>query len=153
MKQLIKSASVYSAELPATEHLERLAGEGKTPVLVARDGLLAGLIGLADTPRPDARAAVASLRAMGLDVVMLTGDNRRTAQAMAATLGIEHVLAEVLPQDKAAEVAHLQASNRGVIIVSLQPSRSRSMCSRRRKIAVLPSARLYARMPSNAPRP
>lgn len=101
----------------ASAHLERLADEGKTPVLVARDGQLVGVVGLADTPRPDARAVVASLRALGLDVVMLTGDNQRTAAAMARALGIERVLAEVLPHDKAAEVGRLQAAGRGVLMV------------------------------------
>ncbi|MDB5096101.1 MAG: actP [Cyanobacteria bacterium RYN_339] len=102
---------------PAAAALDRLAGEGKTPVLVAVDGRLAGIIAVADTPLPDARAAVARLRGLGLQVVMLTGDNRRTAEAVARTLGIERVLAEVLPHQKAEEVAKLQAAGHRVIMV------------------------------------
>jgi Cu+-exporting ATPase len=101
----------------ASQALDRLADEGKTPVLVAVDGRLAGIIALADTPRPDAREAVATLRKLGLEIIMITGDNTRTAKAMASSLGIERVLAEVLPQDKAAEVARLQAEGHQVIMV------------------------------------
>jgi Cu+-exporting ATPase len=113
--RIMKSVNVDIASAEAL--LERLADEGKTPVLVARDGRLAGVIALADLPLPDAKAAVATLRTMGLDVVMITGDNQRTALAMARKVGIERVLADVLPQDKAAEVAKLQAGGQSVIMV------------------------------------
>jgi Cu+-exporting ATPase len=88
---------------------DRLALEGKTPMFVAVDGRVAGLIGVADTLKPDAAAAVARLKGMGLQVLMLTGDNRRTAEAIAAQVGITRVLAEVLPEHKAEEVRRLQA--------------------------------------------
>jgi Cu+-exporting ATPase len=96
---------------------ERLAAEGKTTVLVAVDGKLAGVIGIADTVKPEATAAIARLRAMGLDIWMITGDNRRTAEAVARQVGIQHVLAEVLPDRKAAEVKSLQAAGKRVAMV------------------------------------
>jgi Cu+-exporting ATPase len=91
------------------EVADRLALEGKTPMYVAVDGRVEGLIGVADTLKPDAAAAVARLRAMGLEVLMLTGDNRRTAEAIARQVGITRVLAEVLPEHKAEEVRRLQS--------------------------------------------
>jgi Cu+-exporting ATPase len=90
------------------EDAERLAGEGKTPMYLALDGKAAGLIAVADTIKPDSVAAIAKLRALGLRVVMITGDNERTAQAIARQVGVDRVLAEVLPQDKAHEVQRLQ---------------------------------------------
>ncbi len=95
----------------------RLQAEGKTAVAVAADGEALGVIAVADTVKPTSRDAVASLKALGIDVVMLTGDNRRTAEAIAAQVGIARVLAEVLPQDKAGEVARLQAEGRVVAMV------------------------------------
>jgi Cu+-exporting ATPase len=96
---------------------EQLAGAGKTPMFVAVDGRGVGLVAVADTVKPDAAAAVAALRAQGLEVVMLTGDNERTAQAVARQVGIERVLAGVLPAGKAAEVKRLQAEGRRVAMV------------------------------------
>jgi len=95
----------------------RLAADGKTAMLVAVDGRPAGLVAVADTLKPDAAAAVAALRRLGLEVVMLTGDNRPTAEAIARQAGIGRVLAEVLPGDKAAEVRRLQAEGRRVGMV------------------------------------
>jgi P-type Cu+ transporter len=92
-----------------TERAEALAGEGKTPMFAAVDGRLAGIVAVADTIKPESREAVAALKAMGLEVVMITGDNRRTAQAVARQAGIERVMAEVLPEGKAREVRRLQA--------------------------------------------
>ena len=89
---------------------DRLAGEGKTAMLVAVDGAAAGIVAVADTLKPEAPAAVAALQAMGLSVHMLTGDNPRTAAAIAKQAGIDQVLAEVLPEHKAAEVQRLQAA-------------------------------------------
>ena len=89
-------------------HSEELAREGKTPVLVAVDGSPAGLVAVADTVKGESPEAVARLREMGLEVVMMTGDNHRTAEAIAKQLGIERVLAEVRPEDKANEVERLQ---------------------------------------------
>jgi Cu+-exporting ATPase len=99
------------------EGAEALAGDGKSPVFVAVDGWPAGLLGVADTLKPESRAAVRALRDMGIEVAMLTGDNARTAAAVARAAGIERVLAEVLPEQKAAEVKRLQAGGRVVAMV------------------------------------
>jgi P-type Cu2+ transporter len=96
---------------------DELAATGRTTVLVAVDGHPAGLIALADAPRPTAAAAVAALHEMGVQVVMLTGDNQATATRIAAPLGIDTVIAEVLPGDKAAQITHLQQDGRRVAMV------------------------------------
>jgi Cu+-exporting ATPase len=95
----------------------RLAAAGKTPVYVAVDGRLAGVLAIADPIRATSRDAVARLRGMGLAVVMLTGDDRRTAAAIAGAAGIERVIAELLPEGKVAEVARLQAAGEVVAMV------------------------------------
>lgn len=95
----------------------RLARDGKTPMYVAIDGQAAGIVAVADTLKPRSRDVVQALRRMGLDVVMLTGDNRVTAQAIAVQVGVEHFLAEVLPQHKADEVKKLQSGGRRVAMV------------------------------------
>jgi P-type Cu2+ transporter len=94
-----------------------LAGDGRTTVRVAIDGSAAAIIAIADTPRETAADAVAALKALGVRPVMLSGDSRATAQRIAAELGIEEVIAEVLPADKAATVAALQAQGRKVAMV------------------------------------
>ncbi|MFI5614240.1 heavy metal translocating P-type ATPase [Amycolatopsis sp. NPDC051903] len=94
-----------------------LAATGRTAVLAAVDGAAAGILGLADAPRDTSAAAVAELHALGIEVVMLTGDNQATAERIARRLGIDTVLADVLPGDKAAEVADLQAAGRRVAMV------------------------------------
>jgi Cu2+-exporting ATPase len=96
---------------------EELAAGGRTVVTVAVDGRAAALIAIADAPRPTAAAAVAALREAGVEVVMLTGDNEATAQRIAAQLGVGTVIAEVLPGDKAAKVAELQAAGHRVAMV------------------------------------
>ena len=96
---------------------ERLAGEGKTPMYVAIDGKAAGLIGVADTVKSDSKAAIAVLKKLGIEVVMLTGDNERTGRAIAREVGIDRVLAEVLPNDKAHEVQKLQLEGKSVGMV------------------------------------
>jgi Cu+-exporting ATPase len=96
---------------------ERLAGEGKTPMFVAVDHGAVGLVAVADTLKPESREAVGAFRRLGLEVAMITGDNRRTAQAIARQLGIERVLAEVLPHAKAEEVKRLQAEGETVAMV------------------------------------
>jgi Cu+-exporting ATPase len=99
------------------EEAERLSAEGKTPMFVAVDGAAAGIIAVADTLKPDAAEAVARLKALGLQVAMITGDNRRTAEAVARQLGIDRVLAEVLPDRKVEEVRRLQGEGRVVAMV------------------------------------
>lgn len=96
---------------------EELAAAGHTAVLVAVDGAAAAVIALADAPRPSSAAAVAALHELGVGVVMLTGDNRATAERIAADLGIDTVIAEVLPGDKADRVAELQRSGKKVAMV------------------------------------
>jgi Cu+-exporting ATPase len=96
---------------------EALAAEGKTVMYLAFAGRLGALIAAADVLKPEAPATVAALRALGLDVVMLTGDNRRTAEAIARQAGIDRVRAEVLPEDKAREVAGLRGEGRLVGMV------------------------------------
>ena len=91
------------------EEGERLAAQGKTPVFLGVDGALTGMIAVADTLKPHAREAVAAFRRLGLQVVMMSGDSRRTAEAIAREVGIDRVLAEVLPEEKASEVRKLQA--------------------------------------------
>ena len=102
---------------PARSVVERLAGEGKTAVLVARDGVVLGLIAVADTIQQGSAEAVAALRAQGLEVVMMTGDNSRSARAIARQVGIDHVLAEVLPDQKEERIRGLQADGRVVAMV------------------------------------
>jgi Cu2+-exporting ATPase len=96
---------------------ERLASAGKTPLFVAIDGRAAGVLAVADTIRPSAREALTRLRAQGIEVALLTGDNRRTAEADARELGIERVFAEVLPGEKADYVRQLQAEGKRVAMV------------------------------------
>ncbi len=96
---------------------KRLAGEGKTPMFVAVDGVAAGVVAVADRLKEHSREAVARLREMGLEVVMITGDNRRTAEAIGREIGIESVLAEVLPGDKAANVKRLREAGKVVAMV------------------------------------
>ena len=93
------------------------AGEGKTPVYLAVEGKAAGIIAIADTLKETSKEAVSALKGLGLEVMMLTGDNRRTAEAIAKLVGIEKVLAEVLPEDKAREVKRLQGQGLVVAFV------------------------------------
>jgi len=99
------------------ERASALSAQGKTPIFLAYDGRSIGLIAVADTLRPETFEGLAKLRSMNLDVVMLTGDNVQTAQAIARELGVEHVEAEVLPHDKAAVIKRLQAEGRIVAMV------------------------------------
>jgi Cu+-exporting ATPase len=112
---LMHERNVELGDLPTD--VARLQGEGKTAMIVAADGAALGVIAVADTVKESSAAAVAALRARGIEVAMLTGDNTRTAEAIAAQVGVDRVLAEVLPQDKAAEVQRLQAGGRVVAMV------------------------------------
>jgi P-type Cu+ transporter len=94
--------------------LERLSGEGKTPVLVAVDGEVAGVVAVADTIREEAREAVDGLQKMGLEVAMITGDNEISARSVAHELGIDRVLADVMPDGKSGEIEKLQ--NEGEVV-------------------------------------
>ncbi|WP_343576762.1 copper-translocating P-type ATPase [Mycobacterium sp.] len=108
-------------DLDLPEHLAAAALEleeqGRTAVFVGRDGLVVGVLAVADTVKDDAAAVVGRLRAMGLDVAMITGDNSRTAAAIAAQVGIDRVLAEVLPADKVTAIQALQDEGRVVAMV------------------------------------
>ena len=96
---------------------DAMAAEGRTVVVVAVDGRVTAVIGVSDTPRPTARAAVEALQRQGVDVVMLTGDNQATAERIAHELGIRKVMAEVLPADKAARIVELQQTGSKVAMV------------------------------------
>ncbi|MEU4681678.1 heavy metal translocating P-type ATPase [Streptomyces xinghaiensis] len=102
---------------PMAARREELAATGRTVVIVCVDGRAAGLIGIADAPRETSAAAVRELHDLGVEVVMLTGDNRATAERIARRLGIDTVIAEVLPRDKAARIAELQRGGRKVAMV------------------------------------
>ena len=98
-------------------HVTTLTINGETPLIIARDGVLLGVIGVADRVKPEARQAIAELKSLGIEPVMLTGDNRRTAEAVARQIGIDNVVAEVLPADKADVVARFQSDGRRVGMV------------------------------------
>lgn len=113
--KLLSERGVETSELES--EADKLYGQGKTAVFVAVEGKSAGLIAVADTIKPTAKLAVERLRRMGLEVVMITGDNARTAEAVATEIGISSVLANVLPGDKASRVTSLQAEGRKVAMV------------------------------------
>ncbi len=92
-----------------------LAGDGKTPMYVVVDGRLGGVVAVADQIKPESRAAISSLKRLGLEVIMMTGDNRRTAEAVAKQVGIARVLAEVSPGAKAGEIKRLQQDEKKIV--------------------------------------
>jgi Cu+-exporting ATPase len=96
---------------------ENLANDGKTPMFIAVDGIASGIIAVADTVKEDSKESIAALHKMGIEVVMITGDNLRTANAIAKQVGVDRVLAEVLPEDKAHNVHLLQAEGKKVAMV------------------------------------
>jgi Cu+-exporting ATPase len=104
-------------EITLQEESNRLAEEGKTPMYVTIDNRLAGIIAVADIMKPSSKRAIDALHNMGIEVVMITGDNKRTAEAIAKQTGIDRVLAEVLPQDKADEIKKLQSEGKKVAMV------------------------------------
>jgi Cu+-exporting ATPase len=114
-RALLESAGIAVDELE--EPAARLAHQGATPLFVAIDFRLAGMLAVADTLKPESAEAVATLRALGLSVWMLTGDNRATASAIANQVGINNVLSEVLPGQKAEQVKALQQQGKVVAMV------------------------------------
>jgi len=114
-RAMMEEAGVKLADF--VSKAETLAEAGKTALYFADQEKVLGLIAVADTPKPTSAAAVAAFRKLGLDVVMLTGDNRRTADAIGRELGVTSVLAEVLPQDKEQKVKELQAAGKKVAMV------------------------------------
>ncbi|MDR4983649.1 heavy metal translocating P-type ATPase [Bacillus cereus] len=114
-RRLMKKFNIDIEEV--TKSMEELEREGKTAMLIAIDKKYAGIVAVSDTVKDTSKAAIARLKKMGLDVVMITGDNTQTAQAIAKQVGIDHVIAEVLPEGKAEEVKKLQASGKKVAMV------------------------------------
>ncbi|GHV94013.1 copper-translocating P-type ATPase [Spirochaetia bacterium] len=108
-RKLMDERGISLSELEADS--DRLAGEGKTPMYAALDGKIAGIVAVADVVKPSSKAAIESLHKMGIEVAMITGDNKKTAAAIAKQVGIDRVLSEVLPQDKSAEVKKLQGAD------------------------------------------
>ena len=114
-RRLLSTYGVEAAH--AYDAMSRLEEAGKTAMLVAIDGRYAGMVAVADTVKETSKAAVGRLKEMGIQVIMMTGDNERTARAIAAQVGIEHVRAEVLPEEKAEQVRKLQAEGKKVAMV------------------------------------
>ncbi|MFQ5428199.1 MAG: heavy metal translocating P-type ATPase [Thermodesulfobacteriota bacterium] len=114
-RSFMRERSVEIEEIEESE--KKLAEEGKTPIYAAIDGKAAGIVSVADRLKENSKEAVAALRRMGLDVVMITGDNSRTAHAIGREIGLTSVLAEVLPADKAREVKKLQEAGKKVAMV------------------------------------
>ena len=114
-RRLLGDAGIDAEPLEA--QAKRLEAEGKTAIFVAVDDRAAGVLAVADTVKPGSAEAIAELKKLGLEVVMITGDNRRTADAIGGQVGIDRVLAEVLPEDKALEVRHLQDEGKLVAMV------------------------------------
>jgi Cu+-exporting ATPase len=114
-KKLMDNRSIDLQELNSKSDI--LASEGKTPMYVAMENKLAGIIAVADVVKESSAKAIKKLQSMGIEVAMITGDNRKTAEAIAKQVGIDRVLAEVLPQDKSNEVKKLQAEGKKVCMV------------------------------------
>ncbi|HDR7253396.1 heavy metal translocating P-type ATPase [Bacillus pacificus] len=114
-RRLMKKFNIDIEEV--SKSMEELEREGKTAMLIAINKEYAGIVAVADTVKDTSKAAIARLKKMGLDVVMITGDNTQTAQAIAKQVGIDHVIAEVLPEGKAEEVKQLQAQGKKVAMV------------------------------------
>lgn len=114
-KKLMEDRKIDLKNLEATS--QKLAEEGKTPMYISIDGRISGIIAVADTVKNSSRRAIEKLHRMGIQTAMITGDNRKTAGAIAKQVGIDIVLAEVLPEDKANEVKKLQAEGKKVAMV------------------------------------
>ena len=114
-RKLIIENNISLESLEETSN--KLAAEGKTPMYVAIENKLIGIVAVADTVKENSKKAIEKLHSMGIEVAMITGDNKKTAEAIAKQVGIDRILAEVLPQDKANEVKKLQAENKKVAMV------------------------------------
>ncbi|MDC3418133.1 heavy metal translocating P-type ATPase [Aquibacillus salsiterrae] len=114
-KKLMQKQNVAFESL--IKQMEELEGQGKTAMLMAVDGQLAGIIAVADTVKESSAEAISKLKEMGIEVAMITGDNQRTAEAIAKQVGVDRVLAEVLPEDKSAEVDKLKKEGKVVAMV------------------------------------
>lgn len=114
-RRLLEREGVYTSDLAQQE--AALAAAGKTPLFFLFDGRLAGLIAAADPVKPSSKSAIAALRKMGIETVMLTGDNKKTAHAIQKQVGVDRVIAEVLPQDKEQEIRRLQEGGKKVAMV------------------------------------
>lgn len=113
MKESASDADKHDAE----KFAERLSAEGKTPIFIAQDGKLCGVIAIADTVRETTRGAIEAFRAMGLETVMLTGDNAIVAEAVRHEVGIDRVIAEVFPADKERHICELQSGGKKVLMI------------------------------------
>lgn len=114
-RKLMVESNISLENLENTSN--KLAAEGKTPMYVALENKLIGIVAVADTVKENSKKAIEKLHSMGIEVAMITGDNKKTAEAIAKQVGIDRILAEVLPQDKANEVKKLQAENKKVAMV------------------------------------
>lgn len=114
-KKLMDERQIDLKQLATTS--DELANEGKTPMYIAKQGEIAGIIAVADTVKDSSLQAIKKLHKMGIEVAMITGDNKRTAEAIAKQVGIDRVLSEVLPEDKANEVKKLQSEGKKVAMV------------------------------------
>ncbi|OLP65236.1 Copper-exporting P-type ATPase A [Bacillus pumilus] len=114
-RKLLKKHHIPYKDVEAT--IAALEGQGKTAMLIAIDGEVAGIVAVADTIKPSSPHAISRLKKQGIHVVMMTGDNKRTAEAIAKQVGIEHVISEVLPEEKAAHIAALQEQGKKVAMV------------------------------------
>lgn len=114
-RKLMVESNISLENLEQTSN--KLAEEGKTPMYISIDGEIVGIIAVADTVKENSKKAIERLHEMGIEVAMITGDNKKTAEAIAKEVGIDRVLAEVLPQDKANEVKKIQAEGKKVAMV------------------------------------
>jgi len=113
-KKLMKDKGI---EIDSLLDIEKLSQQAKTPIFVAQNGEFAGIIAVSDVIKPNAKRAIELLYSMGIEVAMITGDNEKTAKAIAKQVGIDNILADVLPQDKANEIKKLQRKGKKVAMV------------------------------------
>lgn len=114
-RKLMRSRDVALGQIEAT--MERMENEGKTAMLIAIDGKLAGVVAVADTVKETSKEAIQRMQELGLDVIMLTGDNQQTAEAIGRQVGLTHIIAEVLPDQKSDKIKELQAQGKKVAMV------------------------------------